>query len=120
MRKRIIIINFTLVLTMLFALSTPATVFAETAITEFQKFEADPPPPEPDNPYFSSEQAGSLDGNTIIKNTIGGPPKPPEGYAIERSSTSLPVPNKEAGINIISEVPVFDWSYGCSATSGAM
>ena len=121
MLKRITILSYALIMTMFFGLSTPTAVFAGTMISDSQWPEADPPPPpEPDGQYFYAEDAGSLEGNVIIKNVIGGPPQPPEGFALERNSASLPVPNKEAGINVLVDVPAFDWSYGCSATSGAM
>jgi len=37
-----------------------------------------------------------------------------------RATSELPVPNPMAGVNTVSEVPAFDWSFGCSATSAAM
>jgi len=45
------------------------------------------------------------------------PGRPPE---IKAAAVSLPEPNLAAGINILSNVPAFDWCYGCSATSAAM
>jgi hypothetical protein len=120
MQKRVTLINLALIVTMVLALSTSTAVLAQSPLVDFHQSEIDTPPPPPVNPYFSSEQAGSLNGDAITKNIIGSPPKPPEGFTIERNSASLPIPNEESGINSIAEVPAFDWSYGCSPTSGAM
>ncbi|MBN2099406.1 MAG: hypothetical protein JW753_07405 [Dehalococcoidia bacterium] len=43
--------------------------------------------------------------------------KPPDVLA---EAVEDPVPDIEAGINVIGDVPAYDWSYGCSATSAAM
>jgi len=59
-----------------------------------------------------------VDGVRLHRVTISGPPDPPAGFA--RAAAELPVPRPEAGINILSNVPAFDWCYGCSATSAAM
>ena len=32
----------------------------------------------------------------------------------------MPASNLQNGINVLTKVPAFDWSYGCSATSAAM
>jgi hypothetical protein len=45
---------------------------------------------------------------------IDGPPTPPPGY------DPTPVEVVPATAVKLSDVPAFDWSYGCSATSGAM
>jgi hypothetical protein len=58
------------------------------------------------------------DGTSIDEIVINGPPNAPPG--VVRESVSLPEPNQQAGINVLSNVPAFDWSFGCSATSGAM
>jgi len=59
-----------------------------------------------------------LDGISIDEIIINGPPTPPPGY--ERTTVELPEPNPAAGVNVLSNVPAFDWSFGCSATSAAM
>ena len=46
------------------------------------------------------------------------PPTPPVGS--ERIPVVLPEPNPAAGVNVISDVPAFNWSFGCTATSAAM
>jgi hypothetical protein len=56
------------------------------------------------------------DGRTIDKIIVPGHLPP----AIKMATTDVPPPNKTAGINVLSDVPAFDWSYGCSATSAAM
>lgn len=66
------------------------------------------------NPYVTRrfEKNGKLIEETIF------PGRPPEGF--RAPPASLPRPDKSRGINILSEVPAFDWCYGCSATSAAM
>jgi len=71
-----------------------------------------------ENKYFSVEKIILNDGTTIDKIIISGPPTPPPGF--ERTSVVLPEPNPAAGTNVLLEVPAFDWSFGCSATSAAM
>jgi hypothetical protein len=56
------------------------------------------------------------DGNVIHKIIVPGH-RPP---AVKVACVSPPAPNLGAGINVLSDVPTFDWSYGCSATSAAM
>ncbi len=46
------------------------------------------------------------------------PGRPPVGY--RAAVAQAPEPNVAAGTNSLTEVPAFDWSYGCSATSAAM
>jgi hypothetical protein len=57
-------------------------------------------------------------GDVVDKMITPSPPTPPIGFM--RATSELPVPNPMAGINTISEVPAFDWSFGCSATSASM
>jgi len=45
------------------------------------------------------------------------PGRPPE---IRAAVATVPEPNPAMGINVVSNVPAFDWCYGCSATSAAM
>jgi hypothetical protein len=40
--------------------------------------------------------------------------------AVKMKSVHVPEPHTAAGINVLPNVPAFDWSYGCSATSAAM
>jgi parallel beta-helix repeat protein len=44
--------------------------------------------------------------------------RPPE--IIRAPAVSLPEPHIAEGINVLQNVPAFDWSYGCSATAAAM
>jgi len=69
------------------------------------------------SPYFARGTA-TVEGVTIGKVTIGGPPEPPTGFF--RMTEDSVEPHLEIGINILSNVPAFNWSFGCSATSAAM
>jgi len=66
------------------------------------------------NPYlvrtFVDEKGRQID-------EIIFPGRPP---AIKAEAVAVPEPRIEMGINNLGNVPAFDWSYGCSATSGAM
>jgi len=66
------------------------------------------------NPYLV-ETFVDEDGRLIDKIIVPG--RPP---AIRAPAASVPESNPAMGINAISNVPAFDWSYGCSATSAAM
>jgi hypothetical protein len=89
------------------ALLLIATVFTSQVVAD-----------EQDNKYFSVRTVTLGDGASVDKIVISGPPIPPAGY--ERTPIVPPEPNLEAGINVLPDVPAFDWSFGCSATSGAM
>ena len=68
--------------------------------------------------YYSVEKV-KLEGGRIVElSIIAGPPVPPLG--VDLTSVALPEPNPEMGVNIIADVPAFNWSFGCSATLGAM
>lgn len=62
------------------------------------------------------EEAGA-DGweQEVVAVEMGG--KPPEAKS---PAVEVPSPDVEAGINVLSDVPAFNWSYGCSATCAAM
>ncbi len=45
------------------------------------------------------------------------PGRPP---AVKAAAAYVPEPSIQMGINTLSNVPAFDWVYGCSATSAAM
>jgi len=45
------------------------------------------------------------------------PGRPPE---IKAAVATVPEPNPALAVNVLSNVPAFNWSYGCSATSAAM
>jgi hypothetical protein len=66
------------------------------------------------NPYlvrtFLDEQGRQIDEIIV-------PGRPP---AVKAAKVSVPEPNIAMGINVLSHVPAFNWSYGCSATSAAM
>ncbi len=55
------------------------------------------------------------DGRELIRIIVPG--RPP---AIKAAAVSVPEVHKAGALNILSNVPAFDWAYGCSATSAAM
>ena len=74
------------------------------------------------NPVIAGTQDSSLvqtfidgEGREIVAITVNG--KPPETTS---EVVDAPEPSVQMGINVLSDVPAFDWSYGCSATSAAM
>jgi len=69
------------------------------------------------NPYVVDRIV--LNGKTIDKIIVPGPPSPPAGFR-RPTVDKLPVPNPAAGINILTNVPASTWAFGCSATSAAM
>jgi hypothetical protein len=70
--------------------------------------------------YFTLNSLTLADGTSIDEVIINGPPEPPPGFEVERQAVSLPEPDSAAGINVLTEVPAFNWVFGCSAVSGAM
>ncbi|MCX6376182.1 MAG: chitobiase/beta-hexosaminidase C-terminal domain-containing protein, partial [Armatimonadetes bacterium] len=54
--------------------------------------------------------------NSIDRIVVPG--RPPKTF--RAAVVMAPAPNVGAGINVLSNVPAFDWSYGCSPTSAAM
>ena len=70
-------------------------------------------------PYYSVTTVALGDGSLLDQSIINGPPNPPPGYELERAAVTLPKPNMTMGSNILT-VPAYRWSFGCSATSGAM
>uniref|UniRef100_UPI001B7F9267 CARDB domain-containing protein n=1 Tax=Lamprocystis purpurea TaxID=61598 RepID=UPI001B7F9267 len=69
--------------------------------------------------YYSERTIPLFNGTSLIASKISGPPVPPPGHALQRLTVAAPEPNQTAGVNTLA-VPGFDWSFGCSATSGAM
>ena len=74
------------------------------------------------NPVIAGTQDSSLvqtfidgEGREIVAITVNG--KPPETTS---EVVNAPEPSVQVGINVLPDVPAFDWSYGCSATSAAM
>ena len=67
-----------------------------------------------ENPYlvrtFLDDEGRQIDEIIV-------PGYPPE---IKAEVVVVPEPNIAMGINVLSNVPALDWSYGCSATSAAM
>ena len=57
-----------------------------------------------------------VDGKLVDEVAVPG--RRPKG--VRMSAVALPEPNPAAGINVLGQVPAFDWAYGCSATSAAM
>ncbi|HUT19542.1 MAG TPA: C39 family peptidase, partial [Anaerolineae bacterium] len=73
---------------------------------------------DPEGSYFHIRTAILGDGRAITESVISGPPDPPPGYP--RPPARLPDRDASAGINVLSDVPAYNWSFGCSATSAAM
>ncbi len=69
--------------------------------------------------YFMTRAVNAADGTSLEESVIIGPPVPPPGYDLERSAVALPEPNQAMGVNTLT-VPAYAWTFGCSATSGAM
>jgi len=72
-----------------------------------------------DTPYYRSRTVILGDSVLVDQSIIKGPPSPPPGYELERAPAALASPNIVTGSNVLT-VPAYDWSFGCSATSGAM
>ena len=70
--------------------------------------------------YFTSTTITSRGGASLDEYIINGPPVPPPGYELERAAVALPKSYQEAGVKIITDVPAFNWVFGCSSVSGAM
>lgn len=78
-----------------------------------------PWPDDPDGGYFRVRTTTLEDGTSIDEIVIDGPPTPPPGY--DRSVAKIPDKGvKLLAVSTLSDVPAFDWCYGCSATSAAM
>jgi hypothetical protein len=77
------------------------------------------PTPESQPKYFYENSVRLNNGLSLDQVIINGPPKPPPGLSVKSLSVSLPEPNQESGTNSLN-VPAYDWSFGCSATSAAM
>jgi YD repeat-containing protein len=69
--------------------------------------------------YFSVQSIIAADGTSLEKTTISGPPTPPPGFEIQRQAVTLP-PRNTSGPRVLSDVPAFNWVFGCSSVSGAM
>jgi len=80
--------------------------------------------------FMSAPDTGGKVGRTevLMQPPRSQPDKPPEMVIVDgrppsilrASAVSLPEPDIAAGVNILPDVPAFDWSYGCSATAAAM
>ncbi|WP_295386843.1 C39 family peptidase [uncultured Thiodictyon sp.] len=68
--------------------------------------------------YTDQQTVTSPGGPSIERRTIKGPPVPPPGSALQRSELVLPGAQVASAVTLT--VPAFNWSFGCSATSGAM
>ena len=72
----------------------------------------------PDDRYFRVRTKVLENGAVLAETLISGPPDPPAGF--QRATSEALVPAAAEGVNILSDVPAFNWSFGCSATSAAM
>ena len=66
-----------------------------------------------DNPY----RVETFESNGKLIDRIVVPGRPP---AIKAQAVAVPAAQLASGINVLTNVPAFTWSYGCSATSAAM
>jgi hypothetical protein len=73
--------------------------------------------PEPTSEYFTSSKVTIDDGRQVERFIIHGPPHPPPGQV--RKTVLLPDSASALGVVTLT-VPAFNWSFGCSATSGSM
>ncbi len=81
-------------------LSVSQTVFAQSKRTE--------------NPYL----VGTFWAGGKLIDRVIFPGRPPKYFRMP--AAKVPEPSIAMGNNILANVPAFDWSYGCSATSAAM
>jgi len=80
--------------------------------------EASEPPAKviEEGPHYRAVEV-VVDGVSMVAVSIGSPPEPPAGVS---RSPGLELPQPGGTVNTISGVPVFNWCFGCSATSAAM
>lgn len=81
------------------------------------------PPARPDDPAGGERTTNPYLVSTFWEDDkqideIIVPGRPPKDFRMPRAK--IPEPDPEAGTNTLSNVPAFDWCYGCSATSAAM
>jgi uncharacterized repeat protein (TIGR02543 family) len=69
------------------------------------------------NDYFTETTLTLKDGKQVERLIIHGPPHPPPGQV--RKTVALPETATASGVVTLT-VPAYDWSFGCSATSGSM
>src|SRR5271157_87491 len=70
------------------------------------------------NNYFTSLTIKAQNGVTLGVDIINGPPVPPPGNGADRKVVSQ---DQLRAASVTSlDVPAYKWSFGCSATSGAM
>ena len=71
------------------------------------------------SPYYRTKTIALRGGVLLTQSIINGPPHPPSGYQLERAPVALSEPNLALQTTLLT-VPAYAWSFGCSATSGAM
>lgn len=71
------------------------------------------------NEYCTIQTITYSDGKSIERIDINGPPAPPPGYELERTTVSLPQSDQPMGIKTLT-APAYNWVFGCSSVSGAM
>jgi hypothetical protein len=103
MQHKINLSKFGVLFVLIALLSTGLVAFAEEG--------------QPQSDYYTVETVELEDGTVLERMTIAGPPVPPIGNEAYQETIVKDVP---ATSQIISGVPAFDWSFGCSATSAAM
>ncbi len=83
-------------------------------------FAEDSAAPAPANPYSSTRTIVLEDGTSLNIVTVNSPPPSPQAKLAAKSLAVSAVPKNTPGDVKISDVPAFMWSYGSSATAGAM
>ncbi|MGD8820906.1 MAG: Calx-beta domain-containing protein, partial [Anaerolineae bacterium] len=73
---------------------------------------------EPEDRYFQIRTVTAEDGAVLVATLINGPPVGPVGRP--RPTPQMDRLDGLEGTTILADVPAFNWSFGCSATSAAM
>ncbi len=76
--------------------------------------------PAPGNPYSSVQTVELDDGTRLDIVFANSPPPPPQAKLAAKDLALSAVPKIKTGDVTIAGVPAFTWSYGASATAGAM
>jgi hypothetical protein len=97
----------------------------ETEMSTLEPTETVTPTPEPTptelpteikSQYFSVRPVILADGTTLVDTIINGPPHPPAGFSTHRATVTA----FSSSAMTLSDVPAYNWVYGCSAVSASM
>ena len=115
MKRSLLALRSLVVLSVMIAVSA-FTAYAQPPVLKIPVSQG---PVKQVNPHFSIQATTFSDGTVLERAAIHGPPKPPPGF-LKRATTLLPAPMPEMGVNALTDVPAFNWVFGCSAVSGSM